>query len=211
MASEIEFPRPGGGTSTITLPSGPQILAGLWDADAATSVSKGGKAFTVLHDIRREYVAEWHGMTRVGSTPGTMFQRLSEWLSVAYCGALWHLASDSAKKFNSVFAGTESVGATQIETDDDPSSGSAVAVGDYLWVEPLDNPLLAYMMRVSEVGSYYVKNVPGIAFATPAGSTIRHLEYFRDCLLLSTSTPLVQRPAMRGALWDLSVRFRTTR
>lgn len=191
-------------------------LAGGFASDLQLHVGVGGKSVGVSHDAWFEYLVQftplkfpWHTVTGAPTGGlGGLWLRLMDWIAHTQRGGLFDLRIDTDKNYEQTMTNAEAEGSTQLEM----ASTTGMEADDYLFLQHLDNPFKREYVIVDTVDSgTQVTLKRGTTWDYVAGSYIKARELFTDCIRLDAHrSPLIERRAGRGPVWDLRFRFRTT-
>lgn len=209
MAVRLGWTPTGDSATTLDMPSGqlPYLFQGLRNADRAMSITPGGVAVTVVHDVFRAYRFQWRAIRRI--TDATFWSQLTEFISHCYGGGKFSLALDSAKVFDSTLNGGIAQAAATATTVAAPTS---VATGDVIDIQhpTLPDRFGQFTVLSKNDGAKTITFDQNLRRSFPTASIIRHADYFPLCVMLEDESPLEERAGGQGAyLWDLSFTFRT--
>lgn len=181
-------------------------FSGFGDTDKETVVTRGGRAFSIVHDAFQRYTLRCERLgpkLNLGSHTD-QFHRLTAWWAHAKAGGLFGLVLDTDEDE----ATTLSVAATQGDTTLNVASVSGFAAEEWLWIENANDSSVYERAQIDSVGGTLVIKTGGLEYDYPIGSTVRHAENFPSCLMLSGD--LREREAGGGPdRWDLEMVFRT--
>lgn len=193
-------------TQTATFPRQVSMYHGGRDVDAKTTVSLGGKAVSVVHDVHDSFQIELKGFGPANDA--TFFAQLWSWWAHASRGGEFAFAIDGADTLNT----TTSSGNTQGDTTVSVATTSTLAVGDWVTLEDVTDPTKTERRKVSAISGASVGLTPTISYSFGSGSTMRHAEYLPACVVIEKKQPFRERDAGRGGrLWDMRLRIRTVR
>lgn len=193
-------------TQSLTFPRMVSMYQGGRSVDGATSVSLGGVAVSVIHDVYDDFQIELKGFGPTNDP--TFFAQLWSWWSHASRGGEFAFALDGANTLDT----TTSAASTQGDTTLSVASTSSLAVSDWVTLEDVDDPTKTERRQVSAISGADVGLTPTISYSFGSGSLMRHAEYLPACVTAGKRRPFQERDAGRGGrLWDLQLGLRTVR
>lgn len=194
------------GTQTVTLGTHPVLtnFRGWPMEDTQQSISRGGKAVSVVFDAWHEYDVELRALPITGHA---LHSQLFAWLSHAQGGGEFVFTIDSDADEASTLSGAEAAGQTVLSV----TATAGFSAADWVYIEDLDDPTVFQRVKIQTVDSgVQVTIEESLKHSFVALSPFRHAEHFPSCVLLKQR--FRERAGGKGAnLWDLEFKFRTVR
>ena len=89
------------------------------------------------------------------------------------------------------------------------ASTTNLSVGDYIWIEDVDDPT-KYEIREVDIVATPITIAQGVSYGFGSASKVRHWENFPLCVALDVT--FKERSAGQGPnVWDFGLTFRTVR
>lgn len=190
-------------TTVSSLQGGPS-------GDRSQSFTGGGRAFTLIRDVYREYQVEMQGIRPSRNAAWrTFFTALQGWWEHALAGGESSLAMDSAKVGNTT-VGAIAQGDTVI---DGCASTAAFTAGEKVYFEDANDATKHAIGFINTKDSgTQVTLYDALCRPFSAGSVMRSYEYLPAFVCLESKFPLRERPGGKGAdMWDLAMNIRSVR